>query len=200
MRRRGPRGLAWLRKKAEGSGGAGPSQFLVEASLTAGLEVADDDAELPDVLHELLQVLLQRVELLRHRHNRRLSPPPPPPRPLPATCACAEGGAGEREGVWPRPLELWPRPLALKPRPPAARREGDAEAGEGRRRGGRGVICTCYPKTGGKRPREKKIRSVNPKLRESVFAGDVPGLSNAKNNERIYLFICLFVYLFLPRK
>lgn len=41
-------------------------QFLVEPSLAAGLEVADDDAELPDILHELLQVLLQVVELLRH--------------------------------------------------------------------------------------------------------------------------------------
>lgn len=41
-------------------------QFLVEPGLAAGLEVADDDPELPDVLHELLQMLLQVVELLRH--------------------------------------------------------------------------------------------------------------------------------------
>lgn len=42
------------------------AQLLVEPGLAARLEVADDDAELPDVLHELLQVLLQVVELLRH--------------------------------------------------------------------------------------------------------------------------------------
>lgn len=41
-------------------------QLLVEPGLAAGLEVADDNAELPDVLHELLQVLLQVVELLCH--------------------------------------------------------------------------------------------------------------------------------------
>lgn len=44
----------------------GHSQLLVEPGLATGLEVADDDAELPDVLHELLQVLLQVVKLLRH--------------------------------------------------------------------------------------------------------------------------------------
>lgn len=49
------------------------SQFLAEPGLAAGLEVADDDAELPNVLHELLQVLLQVVKLLRHR---QLRPPP----------------------------------------------------------------------------------------------------------------------------
>lgn len=42
------------------------SQLLVEPGLAAGLEVTDNDTELPDVLHELLQVLLQVVELLRH--------------------------------------------------------------------------------------------------------------------------------------
>ena len=47
------------------------SQLLVEPGLAAGLEVADDNAELPDVLHELLQVLLQVVELLRHHRATR---------------------------------------------------------------------------------------------------------------------------------
>lgn len=42
------------------------SQLLVEPGLAARLEVADDNAELPDVLHELLQVLLQVVKLLCH--------------------------------------------------------------------------------------------------------------------------------------
>lgn len=76
------------------------SQLLVEPGLAAGLEVADDDAELPDVFHELLQVLLQVVELLRHgratltapgvvRHRRCLLPPR-----LPATSASSGGGAG----------------------------------------------------------------------------------------------------------
>lgn len=52
------------------------SQLLVEPRLAAGLEVADDDAELPDVLHELLQVLLQVVELLRHGRGRSERLPP----------------------------------------------------------------------------------------------------------------------------
>ena len=71
------------------------SQLLVEPGLAAGLEVADDNAELPDVLHELLQVLLQVVELLRHYLAARKTPrasscptascfrPGPPPLPLP---------------------------------------------------------------------------------------------------------------------
>lgn len=42
------------------------SQLLIEASLAARLEVAHDDPQLSYVLHELLQVLLQVIKLLRH--------------------------------------------------------------------------------------------------------------------------------------
>ena len=91
------------------------SQLLVEPGLAAGLEVADDNAELPDVLHELLQVLLQVVELLRHRRAARTPPRPsscptascfrPGPPPLPLPLGAGWGGAagvgrGRRGGVW----------------------------------------------------------------------------------------------------
>lgn len=107
-----PRGLVTKR----GGGAAGPSQFLVEPSLAAGLEVANDNAELPDVLHEFLQVLLQRVELFRHRHHRRL----PPPHFRPPTHAQKEGGGEAGASRRPRP-PLQTTPLALASRADPAR-------------------------------------------------------------------------------
>jgi len=42
------------------------SQLLVEPRLAAGLEVADDDPQLSNVLDEFLQVLFEVVEFFRH--------------------------------------------------------------------------------------------------------------------------------------
>lgn len=71
---------------------ASRSQFLIEARLAAGLEVADDDAQLPDVLHELLQVLLQRVELFRHAAASGQAGTDRPARHLPPFPASATDG------------------------------------------------------------------------------------------------------------
>lgn len=42
------------------------SQFLVEDCLTAGLEVADDDSQLSDILDKFLQMFLKVVEFFSH--------------------------------------------------------------------------------------------------------------------------------------
>lgn len=42
------------------------SQFLVQSCLATRLKVADDDSELPYVLDEFLQVLLQVVKFFSH--------------------------------------------------------------------------------------------------------------------------------------
>lgn len=86
------------------------SQLLVEPGLAAGLEVTDNDAELPDVLHKLLQVFLQVVELLRH--GLQQTPPRewscsaascfrpgPPPLPFPLAAGGGAWGAGLGRGL-----------------------------------------------------------------------------------------------------
>ena len=88
------------------AGGLGRhSQLLVEPGLAAGLEVADDDAELPDVLHELLQVLLQVVELLSHGPAVRTAAGTLLPRrlwlpPGPATTSVSSGAGWAGPGRW----------------------------------------------------------------------------------------------------
>lgn len=42
------------------------SQFLVESCLAAGLEVADDDSQLSNILDKFLQMLLQVIEFFGH--------------------------------------------------------------------------------------------------------------------------------------
>lgn len=114
-------GRVWAALGAvQGNGAAGEaSQLLVEAGLAAGLEVADDDAELPDVLHELLQVLLQRVELLRHRHGRpgrrrrRPAAASGAPRMRGSRAGRREGGQGEGRRRRPR----WRGPVRLRRAP-----------------------------------------------------------------------------------
>ena len=42
------------------------SQFLVEYCLAAGLEVADDDSQLSNILDKFLQMLLQIIKFFSH--------------------------------------------------------------------------------------------------------------------------------------
>lgn len=103
------RGRTWLPTPPQAAPPACHSQLLVEPGLAAGLEVANDNAELPDVLHKLLQVLFQVVELLRQRRAARtpprawscpLLPASVGPPPLPASSG---GRMGRSLGRWARP-------------------------------------------------------------------------------------------------